>query len=188
MRCSQLSIARSNSAEARSRAKVSAIDRPGSSLIISARATACATSAGSEIGPSSTHHTPSSKRSVSRDETASARRVFPEPPGPVSVSRRVSVVKSSSNRRPPARDPRSLSTAAGVCSSEKGSMRGPQGTLSGGPILRRSPREVHASHQACRGPAPGISCQFSGIIYVLGHCRGSGASGLRTPRKVGSAL
>jgi hypothetical protein len=46
--------------------------------------------------------TPSSKRSKSPEETASARRVLPEPPGPDSVSRRLSASRSpiSSISRP----------------------------------------------------------------------------------------
>ena len=57
--------------------------------------TACdalsSTSAGSRSGAKGTHQTPSRYPSDARPAACAARRVFPVPPGPVSVSRRVPV-------------------------------------------------------------------------------------------------
>lgn len=50
-----------------------------------------ATRSASESAASPTHHTPSSNRSARPEATASARRVLPLPPAPVSVTSRASV-------------------------------------------------------------------------------------------------
>jgi hypothetical protein len=100
--------------EARSRAIVSVRDRPGSSLIIMAWATACGTRAGSETGASSTHQIPSANRDASREATASASRVLPLPPGPVRVSSRISSVRSSSSSETSRSRPTKLVNCSGI--------------------------------------------------------------------------
>ena len=70
--------------------------------------TACdalsSTSAGSRSGARGTHQTPSGYPSDARPAACAARRVFPVPPGPVSVSRRVpssrATTSASSRSRP----------------------------------------------------------------------------------------
>src|SRR5215212_9084746 len=52
-------------------------------------ATACGTREGSSIDASSTIHTPSSNFSTSSPAAAKASLVLPQPPGPVSVRRRL---------------------------------------------------------------------------------------------------
>ena len=54
----------------------------------SAAATAAATWAGSRTAASSASHTPSANRPATCRATSPASRVFPAPPGPVSVTSR----------------------------------------------------------------------------------------------------
>src|SRR5215208_2456292 len=89
MRCSQLSRTRSRSLVSRCARSTSLAGRPGASRTPTAEATACGTRSGSESGASSTHHTPSSKQSTISVASTRAKRVLPEPPAPVRVSRRV---------------------------------------------------------------------------------------------------
>ena len=60
-------------------------------------AVSATTNAGSETGASSTTRTPASKSFCLRATSSSARRVFPHPPGPVSVNRRVCPSSPSSS-------------------------------------------------------------------------------------------
>jgi hypothetical protein len=88
-RCSQLS---STSSKWRSRSAFASAVVSGSSAFSrtsSAMATRCGTSDGSASGPNSTSHTPSELSSTTVRATSSASRVLPQPPTPVSVSRRV---------------------------------------------------------------------------------------------------
>ena len=78
-----------------------AIGRPPTSRTPSAWAMVDGTSAGSEIGASSTRNTPCSKSSSRSAATWRPRRVFPVPPGPVSVtSRTPSLEQQLAHRRP----------------------------------------------------------------------------------------
>ena len=61
---------------------------PGSSFMPSTVATVCGTRPGSESGASSTNQTPSGNCSSESAATLQAERVLPQPPEPVSVSRR----------------------------------------------------------------------------------------------------
>ncbi len=75
----------------------SAGETPGCWRIPRTEATAWGTRSGSESGASSTSHTPSSYSSTNAEATARARRVLPEPPGPVSVSKRASASRPSTS-------------------------------------------------------------------------------------------
>ena len=86
-RCSQLSNTRSTLRPCRCAASFSVSGWPGTSRTPSACATAWGTRSGSESGASSISHTPSSKEAATPMATARARRVLPDPPGPVSVTR-----------------------------------------------------------------------------------------------------
>ena len=80
--------------------------KPGRSRTSSAFATASSASAGSRSAASETHQTPSGTSSATSAAACSASRVFPVPPGPVSVSNRTSsrrsrpTTSSSSRSRP----------------------------------------------------------------------------------------
>ena len=70
--------------------KTAARSRPGASRTLSTSAIAENTSVGSVSGLRSTKYTPSGNRASCLEAVSSASRVFPVPPGPVSVSSRVS--------------------------------------------------------------------------------------------------
>ena len=70
---------------------------PGVSLTPSTEATACGRRSGSESGASSTSHAPPSKSSTTSLATRRAKRVLPESPGQVSVSRRCSERRASTS-------------------------------------------------------------------------------------------
>jgi len=89
MRCSQLSKTKSVFLGLRCSRSISVSERPGASRTSSAEATACGTRSGSESEANSTSHSPSSNPSTRSLATSSASRVLPQPPGPVSVSKRV---------------------------------------------------------------------------------------------------
>ncbi len=84
--CSQLSKTISVRRAWRYSTSASVSGRPDSSRTRSAEATVWGTSAGSASVASSTNQTPSMKSDSSRAATCSERRVFPQPPGPVSVT------------------------------------------------------------------------------------------------------
>ncbi len=86
--CSQLSSTSSSCRRARARASASAGATGGRSRIPSAAATTAATCAGSRTAASSASHTPSANRPAACRATSPASRVFPAPPGPVTVTRR----------------------------------------------------------------------------------------------------
>ena len=93
--CSQLSTISSASLVRSCAAIVSASGRPGSSRTPSAEAAAAATRSGRATGASSTSHTPPGYRPDACCPALRASRVLPDPPGPVSVSRRDSPSSSS---------------------------------------------------------------------------------------------
>ena len=86
--CSKLSRTRSV-ARSRSRSRSTSVTgRDGSSGIASASAIAVGTRAGSRIGSRGTKKTPCGNSGATSLATRRERRVFPVPPGPVSVTRR----------------------------------------------------------------------------------------------------
>ena len=72
------------------RRETSPISRPACSATPSALAVVAGTTAGSRSAASGTHHNPSGNSSAASATACSASRVFPVPPGPVSVTRRTS--------------------------------------------------------------------------------------------------
>ena len=105
IRCSQLSRIRSISWRRRTSRRVSRAGRPGSSRRSREAMMADGTRSASVIKASSTSHTPPGKRPVMAAPASMASRVFPVPPVPVSVRRRVvpescRVMVSSSVVRP----------------------------------------------------------------------------------------
>ena len=88
--CSRLSSTSNTSRSARCRRRPLARSRPGASRTLSTPAIAEVTSVGSVSGLRSTKNTPSGNRSSCLEAVSSASLVFPVPPGPVSVSSRVS--------------------------------------------------------------------------------------------------
>jgi hypothetical protein len=108
-RCSTLSRTRSVRLPARAVASVWASGVPALSLSSRPRAMTGSTSAGSRSGASDAHVIPSGYWSDTSAAAWSARRVFPVPPGPVSVSTRTSsrvsrAATSSSSRSRPTKD------------------------------------------------------------------------------------
>ena len=87
--CSKLSTTWRSSRWRRWSLTPSRIGRPAASGTPSALATAAGTSAGSVTGDRSTKQEPSRNRGSSSAATRRASRDFPDPPGPVRVSRRV---------------------------------------------------------------------------------------------------
>ena len=90
--CSQLSSTSSRLRWPIASASVSATGRPVSAWMLSTLATVPATSPGSVTGARSANQTPSPEPSSSPAAACSASRVFPEPPGPVSVTSREVVI------------------------------------------------------------------------------------------------
>ena len=88
-RCSQLSSTISTGRSATYSAMASATSCPGVSGTPSLDATVGPTMPGSSIWASSTQQTPPGKDLAAEAAAASASRVFPVPPGPVRVSRRL---------------------------------------------------------------------------------------------------
>ena len=110
--CSQLSSTSSSCCPASTRASAPATGVPGCSRIPSAAATTAATCAGSRTGASSASQAPSANRPATSRATWPASRVFPTPPGPVTVTSRHSCTSPATSRLAPAR-PMKLASAAG---------------------------------------------------------------------------
>jgi hypothetical protein len=102
--CSQLSRTSRRSRSARYRRSASDGVAPDRGRTPSTRAVSAATLSGPGAAVRSTSHTPSPRRPICRRASSRAKRVFPTPPGPVSVARRlrprISSIDSSSRPRP----------------------------------------------------------------------------------------
>ena len=96
-RCSQLSSTSSDRPRARYSCKAASSDRPGPSVTPSSAATASVTNP-SRTGTRSVNTVPSGYLDAATSATLAARRVFPTPPGPSKVTRRLS---SSAASTPP---------------------------------------------------------------------------------------
>ncbi len=86
--CSRLSSTKRMSCSPRLTARCSQSGRSPSSRTPRARAMAASTRAGSRTGERSTKATPVANSGANVSATRRARRVFPTPPGPVSVTKR----------------------------------------------------------------------------------------------------
>ena len=113
--CSQLSSTSSSCWRASTRASVPAIGTPGCSRTPNAAATASGTCPGSRTGASSTSQAPSANRPATRRATSSASRVFPAPPGPVTVTSRDCSSSTASSRTGPARPTKLVRIAGKPC-------------------------------------------------------------------------
>ena len=83
----------------------------------STAATTAGTCPGSCTGASSTSQAPSANRPATRRATSHASRVFPEPPGPVTVTSGCCPTKDASSRTGPARPMKLVRTTGKPCTA-----------------------------------------------------------------------
>ncbi len=186
VRCSQLSRMSSSDESPTCSAILSAASRPRLSGTPSRAATVSPTMAGSSSGASSVQHAPAEKDGPAALATARASRVFPVPPGPVSVSSRLRGRLSSTSRssrcRPTSgtsRDgSRPVFSAAATCPAPPlGPRQHPPSlecrwpTAWSGPARGRGPPLLSTN----RGQWPQPCDRLTGSGLVLGRCPGMGA-------------
>ena len=143
-RCSQLSSTSSNARTRSAARSVASSGCPASSCTPTAAATAAGTLAGSMSDASSAIQTPCGKRSSSAPATCRASRVFPVPPGPVRVSRRVVFSSRCTSASSLSRPMKLVSWAGRLCTLP--SQRLPV-------LLRRGPRRAASARTMRSGSA-----------------------------------
>ena len=174
IRCSQLSSTIRTSCGARASSRVSRTGRPGCPATPSAWEMAGATASSSKTAASSTSQTPSPDPSSSSAATCRPSLVFPDPPAPVSVTRRedpTSARTSDSSRSRPmnvASWAGRLFGSAGLPSERSGGnpalqarhgqledlLRAAQVLQPVHPQVPAAPRPAEASHAPGRPPSP----------------------------------
>ena len=143
-RCSQLSSTSSVWLAARNSRTTASEGAAGRSKTPSVAATAVITCAGSEVGASSTSHTPSAKRSATSAPTCSASRVLPQPPAPTSVTSRSLRQQVARPRRRRRRGRRSSSSTRAGCGAPRPAI---------GAAGRTPPMPRRSSWNTCSGEA-----------------------------------
>src|SRR5262249_35694586 len=105
----------SNCCPASTRASALAVGSPGCSRTPTTVATTGGTCAGSRTAASSASHTPSANRPATRLATSAASLVFPDPPGPVTVTSRCPASRPATSATAPARPTKLVSAGANPC-------------------------------------------------------------------------
>ena len=163
IRCSQLSSTIRTDWKARAPSRPSRTARPGWSPIPSAAPMAAGTASGSVTAASSASQTPSPDPSSSSAATWSASLVFPDPPGPVSVTRRRDSTRARTSLRSRSRPMNADSWAgrlfgrAGLPSARSGGKPAGKPAASSWKTCTGRPRSFSRWAPRSRSAAPGGS-------------------------------